>query len=110
MQIVKKENLTIISSDEDSFSVFYDAFLIEEKKRQEENIILQVFENINVSKEEFLLFLDIAALKKENGTSFVIVNSVIDVDDFPEDFNIVPTLQEAEDVIEMENIERALGF
>ncbi|WP_159951286.1 hypothetical protein [Polaribacter septentrionalilitoris] len=110
MQIVKKENLTIISSDEDSFSVFYDAFLIEEKKRQEENIILQVFENINVSKEEFLLFLDIAALKKENGTSFVIVNSDIDVDDFPEDFNIVPTLQEAEDVIEMENIERALGF
>lgn len=110
MQIVKKENFTIISSDENSFSVFYDAFLIEEKKRQEENIILQVFENINVSKEDFLLFLEIALQKKENGTSFVIVNSDIDVDDFPENFNIVPTLQEAEDVIEMENIERALGF
>ena len=32
------------------------------------------------------------------------------MDDFPDNFNIVPTLQEAEDVIEMENIERDLGF
>jgi len=110
MQVLKKEKFTIISSDEDFFSEFYDAFLIEEKKRQEENIILQVSEKINISKEDFLLFLDVAVQKKENGTSFVVVNSDIDVDDFPENFNIVPTLQEAEDVIEMEAIERALGF
>ena len=32
------------------------------------------------------------------------------MDDFPEDFNIVPTLIEAEDIIEMENMERELGF
>jgi hypothetical protein len=34
----------------------------------------------------------------------------VNVDDFPETFNIVPTLVEAEDVIEMENIQRDLGF
>ena len=38
------------------------------------------------------------------------VNANIDIDDFPDYFNIVPTLQEAEDVIEMEAIERELGF
>ena len=32
------------------------------------------------------------------------------MDDYPEDFNIVPTLIEAEDIIEMENMERELGF
>ena len=34
----------------------------------------------------------------------------VDADDFPETFNIVPTLQEAKDVLEMEEIERELGF
>ena len=32
------------------------------------------------------------------------------MDDFPEYFNIVPTLIEAEDIIEMEAMERELGF
>ena len=110
MQINKKEKFTIIIADENSFSAFYEAFLIEEKKLLKENIILQVSENINVSKEDFLLLLNISVQKKESGTSFVVVNSNVDVDNFPEEFNIVPTLQEAEDVIEMEAIERELGF
>lgn len=54
--------------------------------------------------------MDIAEEKQQNGTSFVIVNSVIDIDNFPENLNIVPTLQEAEDILEMEAIERELGF
>ena len=110
MQIDKKDTYTGIISDENSFSEFYNSFLIEEKKLQKENLIVQVSNNINTSNEDFLLFLDIADQKKENGTSFVVVNSEIDVDDFPEHFNIVPTLQEAEDVLEMEAIERELGF
>mgnify|MGYP000256475031 CR=1 FL=1 len=110
MQIDKKEKFMLISLDENSFSEFYNSFLNEEKKLQKEHIIIQVSNNINVSNEEFLLFLDKAVQKKESGTSFVIVNSEIDVDNFPENFNIVPTLQEAEDVIDMENMERELGF
>ncbi|MDC0177039.1 hypothetical protein OAJ14_02650 [Polaribacter sp.] len=110
MQIEKKENFTIISPDENSFTAFYDAFLIEEKKRPKENIIIRISKNINITTEEFLLFLNIGIQKKENGTSFVIVNSAIDIDDFPESFNVTPTLQEAEDIIEMEAIERELGF
>ena len=110
MQIEKKEHFTLISPDENSFKAFYDSFLIEEKKHQKENIIIRVSNNFNITTEEFLLFLKIATQKKENGTSFVIVNSAIDIDDFPESFNVTPTLQEAEDVIEMEAIERELGF
>ena len=47
---------------------------------------------------------------QQNGTSFAIVNNNIDVDKFPEWFNIVPTLVEAEDVLEMEAIQRDLGL
>jgi len=75
MLIEKKEKYTLISSDENPFSEFYNAFS-----------------------------------KKENGTSFVMVYNTINIDDFPENFNIVPTLIEAEDIIEMEAMERELGF
>jgi hypothetical protein len=110
MQLNKKNTYTLITSDENSFSEFYDSFLIEEKKIQKENIILQVSNNINTTNKDFLLFLDIAVQKKENGTSFVIVNTEINIDSFPENLNIAPTLQEAEDILEMEAIERDLGF
>lgn len=110
MLVEKKENFTLISFTENSFSNSYNAFLIEEKKHKEENLVLQISNKINIANKDFLLFLEIAEQKKENGTSFVIINSNIDVDNFPDHFNIVPTLQEAKDVIEMEAIEKELGF
>ncbi len=110
MIIEKKTNYTLISSDENSFKEFYTSFLNTEKELQKEHLILEVSNNINTTTEDFLLFLSVSDNKKENGTSFVIVNTAINVDDFPETFNIVPTLQEAEDILEMEAIERELGF
>ncbi len=110
MQINKKEKYTLVSFNETSFLEFYKAFLNEEKKLRKEHIIIQVFNNINISDKDFLLFLNIAEQKRENGTSFVIISANVDADNFPDNFNIVPTLQEAEDVIDMENMERELGF
>jgi hypothetical protein len=52
----------------------------------------------------------LAKNKQEKNTSFVLINAAINLDDLPEHINIVPTLQEAEDILEMEAIERELGF
>ena len=70
----------------------------------------EVSENLNIDDAIISLLLEVAASFKQNGMSFVVVKSGIDIDDFPETLNIVPTLQEAEDVLEMEAIERDLGF
>jgi hypothetical protein len=110
MVIEKKENYTLITSDESSFSALYTSFLEKEIALEKEHLILNISNEINTSNEEFLLFLSIAEQKKEKGTSIVIINSNVSIDDFPEDFNIVPTLTEAEDILEMEAIERELGF
>lgn len=110
MNIKKKKKYTLISSDENSFSDFYTLFLAHKNDFDKEHLVLLISDDLKVSNEDFLRFLDISEEKKENGTSFVIVNSNINIDDFPENFNIVPTLQEAEDVLEMEAIERELGF
>ena len=64
MQIEKKDIYTFITSDENSFSEFYNSFIIEEKKLQKENLIVQISNNSNASTKEFLLFLSIAEQKK----------------------------------------------
>lgn len=47
---------------------------------------------------------------KKNGKSCVVIVRESLLDDFEDDFPVVPTYQEALDFIEMEDIERQLGF
>ncbi len=110
MLITKKDTYTLISSDENSLKEFQNSLDDKVNKLEKEHLILHISEDINVDNKDFLLFLNIAEQKQQNGTSFVVINSSINVDDFPENLNIVPTLQEAEDILEMEAIERELGF
>jgi hypothetical protein len=110
MQIKEATNYTLISSDEDSFKEFQKSVFKKINAFDKKHLILQISEKLKIDKKDFLLFLKIAEQKKENGTSFILLNSSVIADDFDENLNIVPTLQEAEDILEMENIERELGF
>jgi len=110
MQIEKKSNYRLLTSNTNSFIDFYNKFVSIEEETKKENIIIKISETINTTKEDLSLFLSVAKSKKENGTSFVIISRSVNVDDFPDTFNIVPTIEEAEDIIEMEAIERELGF
>ncbi|MBU3012970.1 hypothetical protein KO506_16275 [Polaribacter vadi] len=110
MKIEKKEKYTLISSDENSFSSFFESFSEKVSSYKNDHLILQISNNLYVKNEEFSLFLDIIEQKKENKTSFVIVKSNINIDDFRDNFNIAPTLIEAVDILEMEAMERELGF
>ena len=58
---------------------------------------------VNLLKDKFITF---EKLVNKNKGSFVIVYNL----DFDENLNIVPTLQEAYDFIDMEEIERQLKF
>ena len=110
MIIEKKENYTLIIADENSFSKFFSNFSKEIYSLEKEHVFIQLSENLNTTSEDISLFLNIAKEAKKNGTTFVLIYSEANVDDFPEEINITPTLIEAEDILEMENIERELGF
>lgn len=110
MNIKKNKKYTLISSEEHSFLDFYNLFFSKKDVFKNEHLVLLIADELKITSQEILQFLDFSEHKKENGTSFVIVNSTINIDDFPENFYIVPTLQEAEDILEMEAIERELGF
>jgi hypothetical protein len=49
-------------------------------------------------------------LHKKGKKSFVLVVDNVDIDKLPLKMTVVPTLMEAHDIIEMEEIERDLGF
>lgn len=96
----------LLESNADSLNSIAQEF----SSLKEKHIVIKLSDNLNISEEILSLFLDKAKALKKNGMSFVLVKTGIDVDDFSEELNIVPTLQEAEDVLEMEAIERDLGF
>ena len=75
-----------------------------------DNLILDFSEVVNTDVTKILLFSPLSGKQKRRSRSFVIVSEGINVDEIPEDICLVPTLQEAIDIIEMENIERDLGI
>ncbi len=92
-KLIKPTNLKEIISCTEKFST--------------KNIIIDLTE-LETSLEEIIPFKKIANSKTENDTSFVIINTTINIDKLSDEINIVPTLQEAIDVIEMDEIMRKL--
>lgn len=110
MKIDKRKNYTLILLEKESFSAFFDIIKENKKKIEQEHIIIDFSKKNDITEKEILLFSNLIAEHKNNNLSFILVYPKVNIDNFPEDFNIVPTLKEAEDVLDMENIQRDLGF
>jgi hypothetical protein len=109
--IIKKTDIaTIFKSDESTVEIFFEDFSKNYTTFKHENIIIDFSETKGVKKESILLFLQHIKKHVKNGMSFVIVVNDINIDELPEELNTAPTVQEALDIIEMENIERDLGI
>lgn len=75
-----------------------------------ENIIVNLFSVKDIQENAINDFLLVSNRHKSAKKSFVIVTDKVSIDAAPEELSIVPTLQEAHDIIEMEEIERDLDF
>lgn len=110
MKISKKENYWILEDEKEDVKIFssylnhkYDSF-------KNENIIVDILKYGNLSLEELLSFLKLSDKHRAAKKSFVLVNDTINIDPVPEELMVAPTLQEAVDIVQMEEIERDLGF
>ena len=111
MKIENKENLVILA-DEYANPKEFASFLEYQipKKFKGQNVVLNLLDYTDMDLETLLLYLKVSNIHRKTKHSFVIVNQSVAVDDIPMEMVVVPTLQEAEDVVEMEEIERDLGF
>jgi len=109
--IIEKTDIAIIcKNDGKSIELFFKDFSENYTNFANNNIIIEFSDGKGEEKQNILLFLQYSKGHRNNGMSFVIVIDGIDIDDIPDEIIIVPTLGEAQDIIEMENIERDLGF
>lgn len=110
MKIEQKESYKLIITNDVSFENFFSSFQEKYDTLIKNHIIIKISDKISIENKDIFVLLPCADNHKKNNMTFVVVYKGVDVDEFPETFNIVPTIQEAEDVLEMENIQRDLAF
>lgn len=103
-------NISIITQERASITELVKKLQILYSRFKDNNLIINLTSLKPIFAEEIIEFLQISNQHRSKKHSFVLVIDKIKLDDIPEELVIVPTLQEAYDVIEMEEIERDLGF
>lgn len=110
MRIEEKEFYRILKDEKDDVREFSSYLKWKHEDFINDNVVIDILDQGALSLEELLSFLSLSNEHRRNKKSFVIANDTINIDRVPEELIVVPTLQEAEDIIQMEEIERDLGF
>ena len=110
MIVDQKENITIITQEKASIIELNKKLQVLYPKFKNDNIIIALTSLDALKKVDIAEFLDVSKTHRASKHSFVIVSDKIDLDVVPEALIVVPTIQEAFDIIEMEDMERDLGF
>lgn len=74
------------------------------------HIIVNLSSLKKILLEDIVEFLRLSNTHRRSKKSFILVSNNVDLNQIPDDICLVPTLHEAYDIIEMEDIERDLGF
>src|SRR5699024_9528245 len=80
------------------------------KHFKDQNVVIDLQKYPQLKLEELLSFLKVSNRHRKRKKSFVIVNDTILIDQIPDELAVVPTMREAKDFIQMEELERELGF
>jgi hypothetical protein len=110
MKVDKKGHTTTIKNTQYNTAEFHQKLMNEYNSYKGQNLIIDLTHDESVSMNDVKLFLDLAKKHVKEKKSLVLVTDSINCNDVPTQLTVVPTLLEAHDIIEMEEIERDLGF
>ena len=110
MTIEIKDEVTVIKDVNLDFDSLLKKINLQEKNLSNSNIILDLNAYQSVNVKDLAIFYDYAAKIKKSKYSFIIVSPIVDFNKVSSKLNVAPTLKEAYDIIELEAIERDLGF
>ncbi|MGY0392310.1 ribonuclease Z [Bizionia sp. KMM 8389] len=106
----KENNITHIKQDKVTVQELIKKLEVLYERFKNDNVIVSLINSEVLTADEIDGFIKILDLHKEQKHSFVIVTNQTDLDAIPENLIVVPSVQEAHDIIEMEEMERDLGF
>lgn len=110
MKVEQKGHTSILKDTESSLDQFIEKVVSQYTTFKKFNLILDVTHNKNMTINLLKEFIELTKLHKKNNKSLVIVAPEIDYNKIPTSLQVVPSVLEAHDIIEMEEIERDLGF
>jgi len=110
MIVDRDENIIIITQETATIPQLVDKIQQSYGKFKNDNIIVNLSSLGKLKLEDIIEFLEVSNKHRKAKHSFVIVTSDFNFDDSPDEIVVVPTTQEAYDIIEMEEMERDLGF
>lgn len=110
MNITKRENYIIIEDRDVDVATFATQLSQSHSEFKNNNVVVNLLDKGNLEARDLLAFLEISDVHRNNKKSFVIASNPLSVETLPEDIIIAPTLREAEDIVNMEELERELGF
>ncbi len=109
MKVETKGHTTIIKDTQADLTSFVMKLTHEYKSFEKYNIIVDLLSHQDLSTKDINALLPLSKSHKKAKKSFVIVANV-DYNSVSQQLVLVPTILEAHDIIEMEEIERDLGF
>ncbi|GGG49960.1 ribonuclease Z [Bizionia arctica] len=110
MIIDKDGNVTVITQEKASVFELIKKLDVVYNRYKNDNIIISLTSLKAIPLEEVIEFLQLSNTHRKAKHSFVIVSDKVNLDEMPDEILVVPTIKEAYDIIEMEEMERDLGF
>ena len=108
MIIDRNGNVTIITQEKLSVAQLIKKIDTDYNKFKNDQLIICLTSLNEIPLEDVAEFLMLSNTHRNAKKSFVIVSNKVNLDTVPDEIVVVPTMQEAYDVIEMEDIERDL--
>ena len=110
MKVEQKGHITTIRNTQGTTAEFYQKLANEYNSFKSQNIIVDLSHDKALTMDDIKLFTDLIKTHTKAKKSLVLVTDAINLNDVPSKIIVVPTQLEAHDIIEMEEIERDLGF
>lgn len=110
MKVDQKGHTVAIKDTQGDLIAFLMKLTHEYKTFEKYNIIVDISMHKHPTIKEINGFLPLSKTHRKNKKSFILVAQDIDFDAISDKLTVVPTPLEAHDIIQMEEIERDLGF
>jgi hypothetical protein len=110
MKVDQKGHTVTIKDTQGDFTSFLMKVTHQYKTFEKQNIIVDLLYHKDLTIDDVNLLLQLSEQHKKAKKSFIIVVSDLDYNAVPDTLTVVPSILEAHDIVEMEEIERDLGF
>ena len=108
MIIDKENNTSIITQEKATIIELVKKIEALSPKFKNDNLIVKLSSLGAISLQDIIEFLRLSNNHRASKLSFVLVTDKININETPEEIIVVPTVKEAFDIIEMEEMERDL--